>query len=275
MKTVPLAEALLEREFGAKAVNLGAALRAGLPVPEGYALDSEMVDAVSQGAFRGLVSVAWAFQSLGGSLAVRSSAVGEDSAGASFAGQHQTVLNVTHAEEVLNAVRQVRDSAHGDSARAYRRKRGLKGRPKVGVVLQRLVTPNVAGVLFTKNPLNGRDERVIEATWGLGEAVVSGLVTPDVFRLDRAGRVIEFDLGEKHVALHPVPGGGTRTEELDPSRFGEACLSSENLRALNSLASRCEEVFGPDLDIEFALAGGRVYLLQTRPITTLAAQAVA
>ena len=107
-------------------------------------------------------------------LAVRSSAVGEDSAGASFAGQHITVLNVPSADDVEAAVREVWWSANSDSAITYRKRLGVFARPSVGVVVQSLLQPDTAGVMFTRNPITGADERMIEASWGLGEAVVSG-----------------------------------------------------------------------------------------------------
>jgi hypothetical protein len=96
---------------------------------------------------------------------VRSSAVGEDSEGASFAGQHVTILNVRHEDHVVDAVLRVRESAHTESARAYRRTLGMDEAPRVAVVIQRMIEPECAGVMFTKNPLNGADERVIEAPW--------------------------------------------------------------------------------------------------------------
>ena len=116
---------------------------------------------------------------------MRSSAVDEDGTDASFAGQHLTLLNVPSADDVPSALREIWWSANSDSAITYRQRVGLFTRPSVGVVIQTLLDPDVAGVMFTKNPVTGADERVIEASWGLGEAVVAGLVIPDTFRVDR------------------------------------------------------------------------------------------
>ena len=114
---------------------------------------------------------------------------------ASFAGQHLTLLNVPSADELVAALKEIWWSANSDSAITYRQRVGLFTRPSVGVVVQRLLNPDAAGVMFTLNPGTGEDERVIEASWGLGEAVVAGLVIPDHFRLDRSGRIFRADAG--------------------------------------------------------------------------------
>jgi pyruvate,water dikinase len=123
--------------------------------------------------------------------------------------------------------------------------------------------------------MDGKDERVVEAAWGLGEVVVSGLVTPDAYRVARDGRILDVEIGDKHVALRPLPGGGTREEALHAARAAARCLDAGDLARLNELATRCESAYGPDLDIEWAVAAGRVHLLQVRPITVLGARAAA
>jgi pyruvate, water dikinase len=267
MRALELIEPLPQAEFGGKAASLSEAIRAGLPVPPGFALDVEMVEAVHRGETPALLAVQHAFDELGGAIAVRSSAIGEDSADASFAGQHLTVLNVTSAVDAVEAIRRVRDSARAKSALDYRRQRGLPETPRMGVVLQALVAADAAGVMFTRNPVTGHDERVIEGAWGLGEAVVSGLVTPDEYRLDREGRLLEMHLGEKHVAIRALPTGGVHEEPIDVRLEGRPALSSAELGRLHALASLCEEVYGPALDIEWVVAAGQPYLVQTRPIT--------
>ena len=151
-------------------------------------------------------------------LAVRSSAVGEDSAGASFAGQHLTVLNVQTAEDVEAAVREVWWSANSDSAITYRKRLGVFERPSVGVVVQSLLEPETAGVMFTRNPITGADERMIEASWGLGEAVVSGRVIPDSFLVARGSEVLKRRARSQEVRdpggfgrRHRGPGRRART----------------------------------------------------------------
>jgi pyruvate,water dikinase len=185
------------------------------------------------------------------------------------------VLNVGGLEAIEAAVRDVCASGHADSARAYRRRQGLEDAPRVAVVLQRLVAPDRAGVLFTRDPLTGEDVRVIEASWGLGEAVVSGLVSPDLYRVARDGRVLAAEPGDKVVALRPLPGGGTEEEDVDPVRAATPCLAADDLARLNDLAARCEATYGPDLDLEWAIAGGELFLLQARAITRIGAEAVA
>lgn len=254
--------------YGGKAVALGTALRAGLPVPPGLALPVGLVAAVQASDVASRVVVRRAAEQLGLPVAVRSSAVGEDGAGSSFAGQHLTVLNVCSAEQVADAVAEVGASALAASAVAYRRARGDDSAPCSGVVLQRQVLADVAGVLFTRHPVTGADEIVVEASWSLGEAVVAGLVTPDLYRLDGAGRLLEQALGDKDVAVVPRQGGGTATLPVDAGRAGRACLDPQRLRQLAALAGRCDAVFGAPSDLEWAFAGGRLALLQRRPLTT-------
>jgi len=211
---------------------------------------------------------------LGSPLAVRSSAVDEDGAEASFAGQHLTLLNVLGVEAVANALREIWWSANSDSAITYRQRVGLFRRPSVGVVVQSLLDPDCAGVMFTRNPMNGADERVIEASWGLGEAVVAGMVIPDHFRIDRSGQVLERTPGLKKIAIRTLPEGGTFEERLSPELAEQICLDDSQLEDLHWLASRCEEVYGPARDIEWAFAQGQLYLLQCRAITRAGSEEV-
>src|SRR3954449_8138875 len=213
---VPLAEATDESTYGAKAVGLGTALTAGLPVPPGVALSGSFVDQVAASDAEAWSALLSFVSSLPVPLAVRSSCVDEDGAAASFAGQHQTVLNVTSAHGVADAVREIWWSANSDSAITYRKRLGVFTRPSVGVVVQSLLSPDCAGVMFTRNPITGADERMIEAAWGLGEAVVAGRVIPDTFRLSRSGEVLDR-------RLRRVPGGlavGDVGEQLDPHAVG-------------------------------------------------------
>jgi pyruvate,water dikinase len=266
-RVVPLEKALETALFGFKAVGLGQAIRDGLPVPPGVALSGSIVEAVAAGEEAALKQVVRAVEPLGGPLAVRSSAVDEDGAAASFAGQHLTLLNVPSAEHLGPALSEIWWSANSDSAITYRQRVGLFTRPSVGVVVQALLNPEAAGVMFTRNPVTGEDERMIEASWGLGEAVVAGIVIPDHFRVDRSGRVLERTPGLKKVAVRGVPGGGTVEEEVSAERVESLCLDDTRLEDLHRLASRCEEIYGPGRDIEWALAGGKIYLLQCRAIT--------
>lgn len=267
-KAVPLSAAREVSLYGSKAVGLGDAIRQGLPVPPGIALSGELVEAIASGDEQALEKIAKAVAGLSPPFAVRSSAVDEDGADASFAGQHVTLLNVHSASDVPDAVRQVWWSANSDSAITYRQRVGLFTRPSVGVVVQTLLNPTVAGVMFTEHPVTGADERLVEAGWGLGEAVVAGLVVPDHFRIARSGHVIERKAGRKRVAIRSLPNGGTFEDEVPPELVRQLCLDDADLSALGGLAFQCEKVYGPRRDIEWAIEGGKLYLLQCRAVTT-------
>jgi pyruvate,water dikinase len=267
-KAVPLSKAREASLYGSKAVGLGEAVRQGLPVPPGIALSGGLVEAVASGDDSAIQRVAKALVPLSAPFAVRSSAVDEDSAEASFAGQHLTVLNVHSAADVPAAVREVWWSANSDSAITYRQRVGLFTRPSVGVVIQTLLNPDVAGVMFTEHPVTGADERLIEASWGLGEAVVAGLVVPDHFRIDRSAQVLERKAGRKPIAVRSLPNGGTFEEKVPAAQVHRLCLDDAQLAALGELALGCEKVYGPRRDIEWAIQDGKLYLLQCRAVTT-------
>jgi len=253
--------------YGGKAANLSAAARAGLPVPEGVALSWQEVDfIVSHVPERDEAPSVDLGDLADVPLAVRSSAVGEDSREASFAGQHLTLLNVIGDDAVWNAIRRVWQSARDEAALTYRQRMGMADDPRIGVVVQRLVAADVAGVLFTRDPVSGAADRwVIEASWGLGEAVVAGLVSPDHYVVTPAGEVHEASQGTKKLAVIPDAGGGTRQRAIDDQGW---CLDCAALREVVGLGAACERLFGPGQDIEWAFAGDRPWLLQSRPVTT-------
>ena len=266
-----LADAVDGGVFGGKAVQLGAAIRSGLPVPRGYALSADVVEAVVKREPAVIAELEGMCDELG-LTAVRSSAVDEDSADASFAGAHLSVLAVSGPAATIAAVCAVHESGQDAGAQSYRTQLGLELTARMAVVIQSLIDADVAGVLFTRNPVTGEDERVIEASWGLGEAVVSGLVTPDSFRVARGGHELERTLGDKDMAIRPrIDGGdGDPTEEVAVStdKVDVFCLDEAQLVALDALASECDRVYGStDHDIEFAFRGGEIFLLQRRPIT--------
>src|SRR5262245_13897598 len=267
-KAVPFAKAHEKSLFGSKAVGLGDATRDGLPVPPGVALSGDLVEAIASSDDRAIEKLASAITDLAPPVDVRSSSCVEDSASASFAGQHLTVLNVHSAADVPGAVLEVWWSANSDSAITYRQRVGLFTRPSVGVIVQTLLNPTAAGVMFTEHPVTGADERLIEASWGLGEAVVAGLVVPDHFRLDRSGQVLERKPGRKRIAVRSLPNGGTFEEQLAPAKVNQPCLDDPQLAALGELALQCEKVYGPRRDIEWAFERGKLYLLQCRAVTT-------
>jgi pyruvate, water dikinase len=267
MKPVGLIDASDEGQFGGKAAKLSAGLKAGLPVPPGFALGTAHVEAIANSHEEAVRHLRESFKSLKGPCAVRSSAIGEDSENASFAGQHLTLLNVRHEHEVVPAVLQVRASAHTEAARAYRRKMGLDETPRVAVVVQRMIEPTCAGVMFTKHPISGEDQRVIEAAWGLGESVVAGVVVPDNFVVSRGGEILKRQIGVKDIALRSSADGGTIEESVDEDLVNASCLSDDQLASLHELAGLCEAHFGYGLDVEFGFVENELFLLQCRSMT--------
>ena len=147
---------------------------------------------------------------------------------------------------------------------------GVNGVPRMGVVVQTLLRPDISGVLFSRDPSAAREGRVIEATWGLGEALVAGLVTPDRYRVAADGKILEREIGDKDIAIEACVGGGTAEIEIRVERARAACLDDARIVELTQLASRCEELFGGPQDLEWAVANGRLHLLQSRPVTTSA-----
>ena len=203
--------------------------------------------------------------------AVRSSAVDEDGATASFAGQHETYLNIVGADSIVAAVTRCRESARSERALVYRRQQGLSvERPHLAVLVQQLVASDVSAVVFSANPITGsRDEIVINASWGLGESIVDGTVTPDNFVVRKADLAItgRFIVNKQRMAV-AVAGG---TSEVDVPRFlrDQASLNDEQVIEVAQLALTLDATMSHPVDIECAYAGGKLYLLQCRPITTL------
>ncbi|HUQ78553.1 MAG TPA: PEP/pyruvate-binding domain-containing protein [Patescibacteria group bacterium] len=264
-----MAEARDEATFGGKAVALATAIRSGLPVPPGVALATDLVDAIAHDDPAARDRLERAAAELGGPFAVRSSAVGEDSTAASFAGQHATVLNVVGIAEVSEAVGAVWRSARSESAAAYRERVGADMTVRIGVIVQRLIAADVAGVLFTSDPVTGARELVVEASWGLGEAVVQGLVIPDRYRIARGGEVLARTPGWKTVAVRLRDGGDTYEEAVGDALIERLCIGDSVLHAIHDLAAGCDRVFGPGPhDIEWAVQSDVLYLLQRRPVTT-------
>jgi pyruvate, water dikinase len=269
MKPSPLTEQLNERLFGGKAASLAVATRAGLPVPVGVALPLGFVDSVAAGDAEARQQLAAIFRTLDAPLVARSSAVGEDSEHATFAGQYVTRLNLRSEPELIDAVLAIWYSARSPSAYAYRERLLLPREPKMAVVVQELIDADAAGVLFSRNPITGSDELVIEAAWGLGESVVAGLVTPDRFRLRRDGAVVERIAGLKDVAVRIDPEGGTRERKVSDPLAHMLCLDDRQLAALHALTLRCDEIFAGSHDLEWAFTPDRLYLLQRRTLTAI------
>src|SRR5215204_6149580 len=295
---------------GGKGANLGELVKAGFPVPKGFVITTEAYDLMlkqrdlgrtiatmlKKGPTAG-AAIREAFLAAGvhpeieqevvevyrdllgaGAVAVRSSATAEDLPEAAFAGQQDTFLNVVDERALLDAVQRCWASLWTDRALAYRQRQGMDQQTvKLAVVIQQMVPAEMAGVLFTANPVTGaRDETVVDASPGLGEAVVSGQVTPDHFTLRKRpwGWVVtERSPGKREVMIRARSGGGT--EHLEGSAATDVPeLPDRALRRLARLGAAIEDHFGRPQDAEWAYAEGRVRLLQARPMTALPPPAV-
>jgi pyruvate,water dikinase len=217
-----------------------------------------------------------AYRELGaGLVAVRSSATAEDLAEASFAGQQSTYLNVQAEEAVLRAVQDCWASLFEDRAVVYRRQTGFDhSTVKIAVVVQSMVQSDRSGVMFTVNPVTGdSDGMIIEAIMGLGEAAVSGLVTPDMYILDKASLQIqqkEIAQQDQQLVRSEAPGGGDDPNAwvaIPPATGREQKLGDEQIKALAELGIRIEQHYGRPQDIEWALFGDQFFILQARPVT--------
>jgi rifampicin phosphotransferase len=274
---------------GGKAANLGELIGSGFPVPPGFAVTTAAyvraaagLDLSDPGRARQelesaelpagvATAVREAYTALGVDVpvAVRSSATAEDLPWASFAGQQDTYLNVLGADAVLDAVRRCWASLWTDRAVSYRETQGIDhSAVHIAVVVQRMVDAAVAGVLFTADPVTGtRGVTVIDASPGLGEAVVSGAVNPDHIVVGPDG--IHVSPGDKAVQVRPLAGGGTEQVAVTGGA-GRTCLTDEQITALADLGRRVEAHFGAPQDVEWAVdADGEPWLTQARPITTL------
>jgi pyruvate,water dikinase len=205
-------------------------------------------------------------------VAVRSSAAAEDSQAASFAGQQETYLNVFGDETVLRQVRACWSSFFKPRAIFYRGQKGSLKDTSIAVVVQRMVNPDKSGVMFTVDPVQRRRDHVmIEAAWGLGEAVVSGLVTPDNYVVSKTdGRLVSKFVSRKTVMITRQENGvGICHVELPPEKAQAQVLSVEEINRLAELGNLIEGHFGCPQDVEWAIEGDMIYVLQSRPVTTL------
>jgi pyruvate,water dikinase len=301
-------DASMINAVGGKALNLGVMSTSGLPLPGGFCVTTDAYRLVVQGRLDDLMDrlagatdpdgvpaaaeearrrvlaleppeelrtvITDRYRGLGENeaVAVRSSATAEDLAYASFAGQQDTYLNVVGPAALLDAVRRCWASLWTDRAVSYRNANGIDHTSvALAVVVQRMIDAATAGVMFTANPITGsRNEIVIDASPGLGEAVVSGAVNPDHFVVDSVDRrIVVRRLGDKRVMITSVPGGGTEHRELADQR-AQACLGDAQVLQLADLGQQVQQHYGAPQDTEWALdSAGKVWLTQARPITTL------
>jgi pyruvate,water dikinase len=296
---------------GGKGANLGELTAGLFPVPPGFVIPGEAyLDAVdragarkrlngilheAQGApqedldrlaaeARGIIrnvtvppdlakEVVTAYRGLGDDVrvAVRSSGIGEDAEGTSFAGMNETFTNVAGAEKVLARVVDCWASLWGARSIFYRRDKHLDGEPTIAVVVQEMIPSERSGIMFTVDPSTGQREHiVIEAAFGQGEAVVSGQVEPDTYVVDKDGpRLLHVRVGEQAFKIVRGPEGRDRRVELDPSEGSARVLSDAEVIELARLGLAVEAHYGSPQDTEWAMAGGRTYLVQSRPVTAL------
>ena len=261
---------------GGKAANLSRLARMYHRVPDGFSLPVTVMDEAHPLDLRDEITAAISDLMNCHRLpdfiaAVRSSAVDEDGATASFAGQHETYLNIVGAEAIIQAVTRCWESARSEHALDYRRQQGLSvEHPQIAVLVQQLVAADVSAVVFSANPITGsRDEIMINASWGLGESIVGGTVTPDSFIVRKSDLVITSrTVADKQRMMVSVPGG---TCEVDVPHFLRTQVALNDAQAIEmaQLARTLDATMDCPVDIECAYAGGKLYLLQCRPITTL------
>jgi pyruvate, water dikinase len=276
---------------GGKGASLARMTALGLAVPPGFVVPAEcLIASLPDGGealraalpdanrAREIVSnsappseIADAYAALGDEppVAVRSSACAEDSETASYAGQQETYLHVRGAAVVRDRVRDCWASFFSERAIFYRRRKGSLDDMGMAVVVQRMIEADVAGVLFTCDPVRRRRDRmVVEAVLGLGEAAVSGQVTPDNYVITRDGTVKRARVAVQPFAVVPSAAGGTEARELDPEAGGAQKVGDELLRDLARIGDELERRLGRPQDIEWAVQDGELYVLQARPVTT-------
>src|SRR5437868_5943214 len=206
----------------------------------------------------------------GNAYAVRSSATAEDLPTASFAGQQDTYLNIVGKEAILKHISKCWASLFTERAVTYRLQNGFDHRKVyLAVVVQKMVFPQVAGILFTADPVtSSRKVLSIDASFGLGEALVSGLVNADTYRV-RNGEVIEKKISTKKLAMYALKDGGTYEQEIEPEKQNRQALTDEQILQLEGIGRKIEAHFGCPQDIEWCLVDDTFYVVQSRPITTL------
>ncbi|MBC7258150.1 MAG: hypothetical protein H5T65_02780 [Chloroflexi bacterium] len=297
---------------GGKGANLGDMAQAGLPIPPGFVILSSAYRRVAEALGLGeqiarilsgldylesghlqevehRVRALFAdipipddlrdeivahYRALGpdAAVAVRSSATAEDLAGASFAGQQETFLNVVGEDQLLRAVRGCWSSLFTSQAIFYRHQKGFEhSEVSMAVVVQKMINSEKSGVTFTVDPvMRNHFQMTIEAVWGLGEGIVSGTITPDHYKVDRETYEIVYEfVPEKQIMVCRDGDCGVITLQVPPDKAAAKVLTLDELRQLVDLGNKVERHFGCPQDIEWASEGGTIYLLQSRPITCL------
>jgi phosphoenolpyruvate synthase/pyruvate phosphate dikinase len=239
--------------------NLGAEIR-------GAILNAPLPDTIRAEIDAALNEVGWGKQA----VVVRSSSTSEDGARASYAGQHDSYLNVSGDDQIAQAVRACWASLWTRRAILYRLGLGLMHRPvSMAVVIQMMLRPDVSGVVFTADPITGnRSEAVITASFGLPDTIVSGIVSPDEFRVSKEDfRITSKRISDKKIESVPVPGGGTERRPVSGDRRQAEVLTESQVHSLISLTNKVERHFGEPQDVEWCLESDRLWILQSRPMS--------
>ena len=262
-------EETLFKELDSLNVDDNNALEQAAKVAKEAVLDAKMPDAIVE-------AIKAAYRRMDESelvVAVRSSATAEDLPDASFAGQQETYLNIKGEARLVEAVQKCWASLYGARALYYRAKQGFDDRSvNIAVVVQQLVNSEKAGVMFTSHPVTGEPLTIIEGSWGLGEAVVSGSVSPDKYVFDqRSGNVIDRLIAEKKIEIVPDRDHGTKVMPVPADRMEMPVLSDEEVTQLATFGKIAEGHYGNPQDIEWSIVGNTYYILQSRPITTIKA----
>ncbi|MAG40118.1 phosphoenolpyruvate synthase [Candidatus Pacearchaeota archaeon] len=202
-------------------------------------------------------------------VSVRSSATAEDLGDASFAGQQESFINVKGNADLMEKIKRVFASIFTARSIFYRKKKGFEGLVPIAAVVQKMINSDKSGVMFSKNPVNGKNEILIESVWGQGEGIVSGKIKPDQHVLSSELEVLSEEISEKKLAVVRTAGGQTKTVELVPERSKERVLRTYELKQLAEYALKLEEHYKNPQDIEFSIEDDSLYILQTRPITTI------
>ena len=264
----------LEYLAGGKGKSLARLYQAGYPVPAGFVILSKAFaeDHLRPEAWSQVQNQLDELRAGDSqqSFAIRSSALSEDSEQASFAGEFETRLNLSENHEILEAIQFVHRSRHSEKVQAYNQAKGIAKAHQVAVIVQKLVAADRSGVLFTANPTNGmRTQVMINAAWGLGEAIVCGAVTPDLLVMDKQSkRIVTRHIEQKTIMTVRTPNG-TQEFPVEREKQKQAVLSDEEAGRLSDLGIQIECLYGMPMDIEWAMCGKDFYILQARPITAM------
>ncbi len=202
-------------------------------------------------------------------VSVRSSATAEDLGDASFAGQQSSFINVKGNSELIQKIKDCFASIFTARSIYYRKKKGFDDLVGIAAIVQKMINSDKSGVMFSKNPVKNNEEILIEAVFGQGEGIVSGTIKPDQYTLTRNFEILEEHIADKKLAIVRTAGGQTKTVTLTPEKSNERVLKTHELKQLAEFALKLETHYNKPQDIEFSIENDTIYILQTRPITTL------